>query len=52
MLKKILVWLGIAFLIFLVAFKPSSAADVVRTLGNTALDIMASMGDFFSGLVG
>lgn len=52
MLRKYLTWAGIAFLIFFVAFKPDSAAEVVYTLGNTAVDIMANMGDFFSGLVG
>lgn len=51
MLKKVLTWGGIAFLIFFVAFKPGSAAEVVKTLGNTAVDILSGMGDFFASLV-
>ena len=51
MLKKCLVWGGIAFLIFFVAFKPGASAEVVHTLGNTAVDILANMGEFFSSLV-
>jgi len=51
MLKKILVWGGIAFVVFFVAFRPGAAADVVKTLGNTAVDIFQGVGDFFSSLV-
>jgi hypothetical protein len=49
--KKILTWAGIAFVIFFVAFRPGAAADVVKTLGNTAIDIFHGLGDFFSSLV-
>ena len=51
MLKKIATWGGIAFLIFFVAFRPNAAADVVKTLGNTLVDIGSGVGDFFSSLV-
>jgi hypothetical protein len=51
MLKKVLTWGGIAFLVFFVAFKPGSAAEVVKTLGSTAVDIFQGVGDFFSSLV-
>jgi hypothetical protein len=51
MVKKILTWGGIAFLIFFVAFKPTAAAEVVKTLGNTLVDIGNGVGDFFSSLV-
>jgi len=51
MVKKILTWGGVAFLIFFVAFKPNAAAEVVKTLGNTLVDIGNGVGDFFSSLV-
>lgn len=52
MLKKIVVWGGIAFLVFFVAFRPGAAAAVVRTLGNTVVDIFTAVGSFFNSLVG
>jgi hypothetical protein len=51
MVKKILVWFGVAFLIFFVAFRPTAAANVVKSLGNTAMEIAQGFGDFFSKLV-
>jgi hypothetical protein len=51
LLRKVLVWGGIAFLIFFVAFRPGSAADVIRGLGTTAVDIFQGVGEFFGGLV-
>lgn len=52
MLRKVLTWGAIAFLIFFVAFKPTSAVAVVKTMGNAAVDILAGMGNFFSSIVG
>lgn len=52
MLRKVLTWGAIAFLIFFVAFNPSGAADVVKAIGNSAVDILAGMGNFFSSIVG
>jgi hypothetical protein len=51
MLRKILVWGGVAFLIFFIAFRPDSAANVVKALGGTMMDIAQGVGDFFSNLV-
>jgi hypothetical protein len=51
MIKKILTWGGIAFLVFFVAFRPDAAANVVKSLGGTVMDIAQGMGDFFSSLV-
>ena len=48
MVKRILTWGGIAFLIFFVAFRPDVARDVVTTLGNTLLDISNGIGRLFS----
>lgn len=51
MIKKILTWGGVAFLIFFVAFQPTQAANVAKILFGTALDILQGVGDFFSSLV-
>ena len=51
MVKKILTWGSIAFLIFFVAYRPTSAANVFRSLGGGFLDIVNGFGDFFSNLV-
>jgi len=51
MLKKVVIWGSIAFLVFFVAFRPSAAMSVVRTLGATAAEIFGGVGEFFSSLV-
>lgn len=51
MLKKILVWGAIAFVVFFIAFRPSAAGEVVATIGNAAVDIFTGVGEFFSSLV-
>ena len=51
MIKKVLTWLGIAFLIFFIAFNPNSAADVFASLGGTIADIARGFGQFFTNLV-
>lgn len=51
MVKKILTWGSIAFLIFFVAYRPTQAAGVVRTIGGSLMDIATGFGDFFSNLV-
>lgn len=52
MLKKVIVWGGIAFVVFFVAFRPAAAADFIGTLGSVVGDIFRGVGDFFRGLVG
>lgn len=51
MVKKLLTWAGIAFLIFFIAFRPNSAADVFKSLGGGIMDIAQGFGDFFTSLV-
>jgi hypothetical protein len=51
MIKKVLTWLGIAFLIFFIAFNPNSAASVFESLGGTIADIARGFGTFFTNLV-
>jgi hypothetical protein len=51
MLKKVLTWGLVAFLIFFVAYRPQNAANVFKSLGGGLKDLAISFGDFFSSLV-
>jgi hypothetical protein len=51
MLKKVLTWGAVAFLLFFISTKPASAAAIFRSLGNGLVDIANGIGSFFSGLV-
>ena len=51
MVKKVLTWGGIAFLVFFIAYRPQSAAEVFKSLGGGVVDIASGVGDFFSSLV-
>jgi hypothetical protein len=51
MVKKVLTWLGVAFLIFFIAFNPTSAANVFSSLGGTIGQIARGFGTFFTNLV-
>jgi hypothetical protein len=51
MVKKILTWGGLAFLIFFVALRPKEAAGVFQSLGRGIMDIATGFGDFFTNLV-
>lgn len=50
MVKKVLTWGLIAFLIFFVAYRPEAAAQVFKALGSTLVDIATGIGNFFSDL--
>jgi hypothetical protein len=49
--KKVLAWASVAFLIFFIAYRPENAAAVFKSLGNTLVDIATGVGSFFSSLV-
>lgn len=51
MVKKLLIWGGVTFLIFFIAYRPDAAANVFRSLGAVVVDIAQGMGDFFTSLV-
>ncbi|HYN93313.1 MAG TPA: hypothetical protein VES42_05650 [Pilimelia sp.] len=51
MAKKVLTWGGLAFLLFFIAFRPESAAEVFKSLGGAIGDIAEGVGDFFTSLV-
>lgn len=51
MVKKVFTWVGVAFLIFFIAYQPNSAADVFKSLGSGIVGIAQGFGDFFTNLV-
>jgi hypothetical protein len=51
MVKKVFTWGGIAFLIFFIAYRPNSAADVFKSLGGGIVDIAQGFGDFFTSVI-
>ena len=51
MIKKVLPWLGLAFLIFYIKSDPSGAADVAKSIGGFIADVFRGIGTFFSNLV-
>src|SRR4051794_20256694 len=51
MVKKILTWGLVAFLIFFVVTKPANAALVAKQLGNGVVDVGDGLGSFFTNLV-
>lgn len=51
MVKKLLTWGAVVFLIFFIAYRPDAAASVFRSLGAVVVDIAQGIGDFFTNLV-
>ena len=51
MVKKVLTWGGLAFLLFFIAFRPDSAAQVFKSIGGGIMAIAQGLGDFFTSLV-
>lgn len=51
MLKKIGVWLFMAFLVFFVVTQPEGAAHVAKGIGGGLLLAANGIGNFFSNLV-
>ncbi|MBA3489934.1 MAG: hypothetical protein H0T78_10435 [Longispora sp.] len=52
MMKKIVTWGGLAFLVFFIAYQPDAAAGVAGKLGDTIGEVLSGMGDFLAGVVG
>lgn len=48
--KRIFIWLFVAFLIFFVAFRPAAAATATKWIGGGLARIATGFGDFFSSL--
>lgn len=51
MLKKVLIWSVVAFLVFFIVSKPANAALVFKQLGGLLLDIGDGIAIFFTNLV-
>jgi hypothetical protein len=51
MLKKVLLWGGVAFAILFIAYNPSDAATVVKAIGNGLVNMVQGFGDFFSEML-
>lgn len=51
MVKKVLTWGSIAFLVFFVAYNPGGAAEVVSSIGSGLADLADGFTDFFTGLI-
>lgn len=51
MVKKILTWGGIAFLLFFIAYRPDSAGAVFQSIGGTIADIGRGLGSFVRDLI-
>jgi hypothetical protein len=49
--KRVLVWGTVAFLIFFVAYRPAAAAGVFASIGGGIWSIAKGFGDFFRSLV-
>ena len=50
-LKKVLVWLAIAFVVFYVIQAPEKSAEIVKSAGETLGDAAASLADFVGSLI-
>jgi hypothetical protein len=51
MVKKVLTWALVIFLVFFVVSRPTAAAQVVKSIGNGLLNIGQGFGAFFQNLV-
>jgi hypothetical protein len=50
MVKKVLTWGSIAFLIFFIAYRPNAAAGVAKSIGSGIMDLATGFTDFFESL--
>ena len=51
MLKKVLTWLALAFVVFYVIQRPEDAAGIVRSAGSALGDAASSLSAFVGSLV-
>ncbi|WP_169732265.1 hypothetical protein [Glycomyces tenuis] len=51
MLKKILTWGGLAFLVFFIAYRPDEAGGVVSSIAGAIGDVGNGFASFITGLV-
>lgn len=51
MIKKILTWGGLAFLVFFIAYRPQEAGGVVSSIASAIGDVGQGFATFLTGLV-
>ncbi|MFU8875224.1 hypothetical protein [Micromonospora sp. SL4-19] len=51
LLKKLLTWGFVGFLIFYMAFRPNGAAQLCKSIGAALMMIAQGLGDFLTGLM-
>ncbi|MFX0591408.1 hypothetical protein [Melissospora conviva] len=51
LIKKVLTWGFLAFVIFYIAYRPDGAAQIFKAIGGGLMVIFQGFGDFFTGLV-
>ena len=51
MIKKILTWGGVAFLVLFIAYRPSEAGGVVSSIAGAIGDVGSGFATFLTGLV-
>ena len=51
MVKKVLTWGAIAFLVFFIAYRPDAAAEVAHSIGSGLADLARGFTNFFRDLV-
>lgn len=51
MIKKILTWGGLAFLVFFIAYRPKDASGIVGNVVSAVGDVAQGFGDFLSGVI-
>jgi hypothetical protein len=50
-MKRILSWSAVVFLVFFIAYRPQSAAQVAKSIGSAIMDLANGFGDFVTQLV-
>lgn len=51
LLKKILTWGFVGFLVFFMAFRPDGAAQMFKGIGGGLMSVFQGLGDFMTGLM-
>ena len=51
MVRKVMTWGFLAFLLFFIAFRPDAAGDVLKWIGGGIADVAQGLGHLFTDLV-
>jgi hypothetical protein len=49
--KRALQWSGVAFLLFVIAYRPETAVNAFSTIGSTIAEIGRALGNFVTKLI-